>query len=69
MEFGLRPLGFMECFCKTTIIRQLRKWNESKIEKNIVKKPLGFCMILYVWFWVCECVEVCAYACMGYSCV
>ena len=29
MEFKLRPVGFMEFFCKTTTIRQLRKWNES----------------------------------------
>ena len=29
-------------FCKTTIIRQLKKLNESKIEKNTVKKLLGF---------------------------
>ena len=33
MEFRLRPLGFMEFSYKTTIIRQLRKGNESKIEK------------------------------------
>ena len=29
-------------FYKTTIIRQLTKWNESKIEKYS-QKPLGFC--------------------------
>ena len=51
-------------FYKTTIIRQLTKWNESKIEKYS-KKPLGLCMNLYVCLWVCVCVCVC----VGYSCV
>ena len=40
-------LGFHGVFCKTTIIRQLRKWNKSKIEKirkSKHKKPLGFRM-------------------------
>ena len=35
-------------FHKTTIIRQLTKWNESKIEKYN-QKQLGFCRKLYVW--------------------
>ena len=51
MEYKLRPLVSWS-FCKTTIIRQLRKWNESKIEKiqkNTDKKPLGFRMKAYVW--------------------
>ena len=34
MKFRLWPLCFMEFFLyKTTIIKQLRKWNDSKIEK------------------------------------
>ena len=44
MEFRLRPLGFMDFFfCKTTIISQLRKLNESKIEKKkkIQSKTVG----------------------------
>ena len=42
MEFRLRPLGFTE-FLQNN--RQLRKWNESKIEKirkNTVKNRCGF---------------------------
>ena len=34
-------------FYKTTIIRQIAKWNESKIE-NTEKKTLGLCKKLYV---------------------
>ena len=40
MEFRLRPLGFMDFFSKTAIMRQLRKRNESKIEK-IQSKIVG----------------------------
>ena len=32
MEYRLRPWVSWS-FCKTTIISQLRRWNESKIEK------------------------------------
>ena len=42
MENILRP--WVSCvFCKTTIIRQLRIWNELKIEntKRIQKKTVG----------------------------
>ena len=44
-------------FSKTIIIRQLRKWNESKIVKN----RWDFCeflrVVVIVW--------VCGYACVG----
>ena len=66
MEFRQRPLGFMEFFCKTTIIRQLRKLNESKITKNTVKKTVG---ILYESSRVIVSVWVCTDASLGYSCV
>ena len=45
-------------FYKTTIIRQITKWNESKIEKYS-QKPLGFCRDLYVCLWVCVHAYVC----------
>ena len=56
--------GFHEFFCKTTINRQWRRWNELKIEntKNTDKKPLRFrlcvlvCVSVYVG--VCVCVYV-----------
>ena len=38
--------GFHEVFCKTTIIRQLRRWNELKIE-NMTKyreKTVRICL-------------------------
>ena len=40
--------GFHGVFCKTTIIRQLRRWNELKIEKceKIDKNRWDF---VYVW--------------------
>ena len=41
------------------------KWIENR--KNTVKKPLEFCMILYVW--LCMGVWVCGHTCVGYSCV
>ena len=43
---------FHGVFCKTTIIRQLRKLNEAKIEKIQSKKPLGFCRNLHVWLYI-----------------
>ena len=59
-------------FYKTTIIRQITKWNESKIEKYN-QKPLGLCRNLYVCSWVCVCVCVRARVrmcvCVGYSCI
>ena len=68
-------------FYKTTIIRLLTKWNESKIEKYC-QKPLGFCRKhVIVGVCVCVCVCVCGYVCgcvymwvcvcvcVGYSCV
>ena len=39
---------FHRVFHKTTIIRQLRRWNESKNTKNTDKKPLGFCLCVVV---------------------
>ena len=35
MEYRLRPLGFMEFFCKTAIIGQLRKSKKILHELNI----------------------------------
>ena len=69
MEFRLRPLGFMGYFFfyKTTIIRQLTKWNESKIEK-ILSKTVGILLessrviasvYVCVCVFVCVCVNVC----------
>ena len=43
--------GFHGVFCKTTIIRQLRRWNELKIERyEKIQKPLGFrlCVVVTV---------------------
>ena len=57
MEVCLRPLVSLS-FYKTTIIRQITKWNESKIEKYS-QKSLGLCRNLYVCLWVC--VRVCVW--------
>ena len=69
MECRLRPLGFIEFFfCKTTIIRQLRRRNESKIEKNTKKIQTKTVGIWYECF-RCgfKCVGVYLNACMCYS--
>ena len=62
--------GFHGVFCKTTIIKQLRKGNESKIEKIQSKTRWVF---IGIFTCDCECVSVCvgvyAYACVGNSCV
>ena len=56
--------GFHVVFCKTTIIRLLRKWNESKIEKIQAKKKrweFGWkltCSCVWVYVGVCLCVYV-----------
>ena len=60
------PWFYEVFFFKTKIIRQLRKWNESK--KKCIQKPLWFCMI-FPCGCKCGCLCVCAYACKGYSCV
>ena len=52
MEFWLRPLGFMEFFYKTTIIRQLTKWNESKIEKYSQKPFHGIKYIILIYIYL-----------------
>ena len=57
MEFRQWPLGFWSFFYKTTIIRQVRKWNLLKIEK-IQSKTI---VVLYDFLrvvlsvWVCVC--------------
>ena len=70
MEFRLWTRGFHGVFCETTILKQLRKWRESKIEKDLKNTVKNRCD--FVWFFTggCKCVSVygCAYACMGYSC-
>ena len=58
MEFRLRPLGFIEFFYKTTIIRQLTKWNESKIEKIVKNRGNLVEIFTYDCKWVCVCVCV-----------
>ena len=62
--------GFHGFFFKTTIIRQLRKWNESKIEKILSENRWDF---VGMFTRDCECVSVCvcvcSYACVGYCCV
>ena len=67
MEFILQLLRFIEFFYKIKIIRQLTKWNESKIEK-ILSKTVGI-MYESLRVIVCECVCVCACVCVGYTCV
>ena len=56
--------GFHGVFCKTTIIKQLRKGNESKIEK-IQSKTVEF-LYEYLRVVVSVCVYTCA--CMGNVC-
>ena len=53
--------GFHGVFCKTTIIRQLRRWKIEKYKK-VQTKIVG---ILFMCG--CKCMWVCAYACMFYS--
>ena len=54
-------LNFHEVY-KPTFIRQLRRWNELKIESTTKywKKTLGFplCVAVNVWVYVCMCVCV-----------
>ena len=49
MEFRLRSLCFVQFFCKTSHYQAVKKMESVGIRKNKVNKPLGFCMILYVW--------------------
>ena len=51
-------------FFKTTIIRQLRKWNESKIEKIQSKTVVVLYDFLRVVVSVCVCVCVCVRVCV-----
>ena len=48
--------GFHGVFCKTTLIRQLRRWNELKIEntKKYRQKNVGISFVCG-----CKCVSVC----------
>ena len=43
-------LRFHEVFCKTTFMRQLRRWNVLKIENTTKyrQKPLGFRLCVVV---------------------
>ena len=61
---------FSAVFCKTTMIRQLRRWNESKIRKNSDKKLLGFrlCEVVSVWVYV-VCVRMRICVIVTYGCV
>ena len=54
---------FHGVFCKTTIIRQLWRWNESKIEntKKYRKKTVGISFMCGESVWVYVCVCVCMY--------
>ena len=71
-------VSWFVCFCKTTIIRQLTKRNESKIENippKIVEISLEFLRgIVSKCVWLCACVGVdyscvllCAYVWVAYS--
>ena len=68
MEFGLRPLGFMVFFCKTTIIRQLKNEMNRKLKKYSKKNRWDF-----VGIFTYDCVLVCECGLVGvlgsYSCV
>ena len=64
MEYRLRPWDSWSFFCKATIIRQLRKWNESKIEKNTKKNRQKTVGISYESMCGCKCVSVCGCVCM-----
>ena len=64
MEFRLRPLGFLQNNNHHAVKKNEMNWNR----KNTVKNHWDF---VGIFTYDCKCVSVwvCAYACVGYSCV
>ena len=70
MEYRLRPLGFMEFFAKQQSSGSLEnEMNRKSIKyEEIQTRTVGISYeYLRVVVSVCECMRVCAYACMCYS--
>ena len=70
MEYCLQPWISWSFFSKTIVIRQLRRWNESKIRKKYRQKTFGIsfmcgCMCVSV----CGCVSMCVCVIVTYGCV
>ena len=58
-------------FCKTTIIRELSKCNESKFEKYCQNHWDFVGIFTCDWKCVsmCACMRICVCVCVGYSCI